>query len=274
MMLISGYVCIYPQEDTLTHFTRLLQALLKNESGLSGYDVSIRGKSDFRKKKISQDKIEEFFVERCVDGSNLLVVRGECRATYRDNIIGEINISLLPSPTDKLWSPIGKNFPQSKSQIFNNTLRSLASHEGFAYGRGITDYPNLFLIFIEIDKTTDITSEELHNFGNVIAKTFDDINKWSAVFDAANYIPKLSASKLLAANPETVTRMDKFFLVSHSTVLGKANVIDSYFKDMQASFPDVALRRTNFKGSAVLSLEDWAERDKIFLPKWHENKWP
>ncbi|MFZ6778502.1 hypothetical protein ACO0LD_16895 [Undibacterium sp. Ji83W] len=273
MILISGYVCIYSQTLALTYLSRLLQASLKKESSLSGFDVSVRGKSDFRKKNIVNSEIRNFLTERYVEGINLLVVRAEGELQIGDGILGKISISLLPSPLDEIWSPIGKDFPQSKNHTQNSTLRSLASHEGFVFGRALKDYPNLFLISVETVEGVVVSPDQLHQFSVALAESLDGTDRWMGVLDAKNHISTFSVAEMLVAKPETVTKMDSFFLFPHLTVFGKNDVVNAYADDISATFPKIPLLKTNLKQASIVSLKTWDDRSEIFLPQWSKNAW-
>ena len=273
MTLISGYICIYSQTSALTYLSRLLQAVVKDKCSLSGFDVSIRGKIDFRKKNIASVDINNFLMARYADGLNLLVVRAEGDLEIDDGISGKVSVSLLPSPLDEIWSPIGKNFPTSKSHTQNSTLRSLGSHEGFVFGRGIKDYPNIFLISVKTQQVENVSSEQLHQFSVALAKSLDGVDRWLGILDAESYVVAFPIAEMLVANPETATKMDNFFFLPHLAVFGNSDVIDVYADDIQKSFPKVALQKTNLNKSTVISLKTWEDRDEIFLPRWHKNSW-
>jgi len=268
MDLAFGYVCFYPPTETLGLFVRTLQEVFDAQSPLVGQAFSHRGSVRFRKKNISCEALSAYIAEHHPDGINGIKAYGPWSAVFRSEFSGKMHLVLAPSPLDAVWAPVPKMLPKGVSHKLTSSLRGLASFEGNA-NFGDNQHPNVLYVLVE-NNPLHMHPEGLHELGVRIACAFDGVARWAAVLNASPHINRMPVDLMLIANPESNARMDRFFYSPYLTTLGPKATIGSYASDIKSRSPDVALMETIVGDSIVVSLEKWEDRDKIYMPQWHE----
>lgn len=275
MLSILGYVCFYPSPISVEVFGRILHALLKDQTTLSGYVLSLDGKVDFRKKSIMKSAISSYCAERFAKPFNEAVIRGQLDVGAVSGAGGKVQLQFSPSPHDSTWAIIAdSSIPRHFTHPVHSALMGLHSTERYVFLRNIAQYPNVVSIAVECEKADAVSPEQLHAMSEALATALQGIERWASVLDAGAYILTLPTSKSLSAQPDTVDKLDRFFLIPHLSVGGRREIIQSYESDINLHAPTLSLLKTNTADATALTLKNWTDREQLFLSKWHKHMYP